>query len=60
MAFLKAYTMKKVGCKTKRNRGLFLRRQEADTKNEHQDDDVFHTGHVRKALHEGFRMKQRG
>jgi len=47
-----------VGCKTKRNSGFYLRRQEADTRNEHQDDGVSYSGLVRMALQEGFRMKQ--
>ena len=47
-----------MGCKTKRNSGFYLRRQDADTRDEHQDDDVSYTGHVRMALQEGFRMKQ--
>ena len=45
----KAYRM---GCKTRRNSGFYSRRQEADTRNEHQDDDVSYTGHVRTALQE--------
>ncbi|GEM_PF-4355798 len=45
----KAYRM---GCKTRRNSGFYPRRQEADTRNEHQDDDVSYSGLVRMALQE--------
>jgi len=36
------------------------RRQDDDTRNEHQDDDVTHTGHVRMARQEGFRIEAKG
>jgi hypothetical protein len=58
--FLVAYHAYRVGCKTKRNSGFYLCRQDADTRNEHQDDGVSHKGLVRMTLQEGFRMKQRG
>ena len=57
--FSEADNTYRVGCKTKRNSGFYLCRQDADTRNEHQDDGASHTGHVRMALQEGFRMKQR-
>ncbi|EPG2187563.1 hypothetical protein I8I28_004238, partial [Enterobacter cloacae] len=57
--FSEADNAYRVGCKTKRNSGFYLCRQDADTRNEHQDDGASHTGHVRMALQEGFRMKQR-
>ena len=58
--FSEADNAYRVGCKTKRNSGFYLRRQEADTRNEHQDDGVSHTGLVRMAQQEGFWMKRSG
>ncbi|MGS6372276.1 hypothetical protein ACVGX7_05365 [Enterobacter hormaechei] len=49
-----------MGCKTKQNSGFYLCRQDADTRNEHQDDGVSYQGHVRMTPQEGFRMKQSG
>ncbi|MBD3699041.1 hypothetical protein IE994_01230 [Enterobacter hormaechei] len=33
-----------MGCKTKQNSGFYLCRQDADTRNEHQDDGVSYRG----------------
>ena len=40
--FSEADNAYRVGCKTKRNSGFYLCRQDADTRNEHQDDGASH------------------